>query len=262
MNPGNISKQFLPLLRVVHFFRVDTAATLNINILTWDFYHTNLTYFNGKMPDYLELFNFWLFWETLTDLYRKPNVKNQLLLPTSAHPPHTTENSVYSLGLRIIRNVSDPDQREQRLQELAHRLRERQYKEAVIQAGIEKARKVKREDALRKVVKEPEMKPPHLIVQYDRRSCPALSSILRNNHQAMSSKDRRMEKIFQGHLGQFLKGVSTWRIFSPELSSHRLETQQEWGHRIEHMESPGAIRELGGQVAPCVLISQIDRQRW
>ena len=131
-----------------------------------------------------------------TDLYRKANVKNQLLLPSSAHPPRTTRNSVYSLGLRIVRNVSDSAKRELRLKELAERLRERQYQETVIEAGLEKARQVKREDALKKVQRKAEVKPPHLIVKYDRRSCPALGSILRDNHQSMVSKDNRMGRVF------------------------------------------------------------------
>jgi hypothetical protein len=86
--------------------------------------------------------------------------------------------------------------RHRRLEELGGRLRERQYEEKVIQAGLEKARRVPREEALRKVVREPEAKPPHLIVKYDRRSCPAISGILRNNHQAMTSKDRRLGQVF------------------------------------------------------------------
>ena len=44
-----------------------------------------------------------------TDIYYKLNVKNQLLLPSSCHPQRTTRNSVYSLGLRIRRNVSNPN---------------------------------------------------------------------------------------------------------------------------------------------------------
>ena len=39
-----------------------------------------------------------------TTLHRKPNTVNQLLLPSSAHPPHVTRSTVYSLGLRVKRN--------------------------------------------------------------------------------------------------------------------------------------------------------------
>ena len=38
-----------------------------------------------------------------TTLYVKPNTKNQLLLPSSAHPPFVTRSSVFSLFLRIRR---------------------------------------------------------------------------------------------------------------------------------------------------------------
>jgi hypothetical protein len=41
-----------------------------------------------------------------TDLHTKPNTKNKLLLPSSAHPPSVTRSSVYSLALRIRRICS------------------------------------------------------------------------------------------------------------------------------------------------------------
>ena len=132
-----------------------------------------------------------------TNIFRKDNVKNQLLLPSSCHPKRITTNSVYSLGLRIRRNVSDHVKAEIRFQELSERFRERQYDEQVIKNGIERAKSVSREDALRKVEKKKEKKPPHLIVKYERKSSPALARILRNNHQAMVSRNRKMGKVFE-----------------------------------------------------------------
>ena len=67
-----------------------------------------------------------------TDLYTKPNSKNSLLLPSSAHRPSTTKSSVYSLALRINRICSTPEAADKRYRELAERLKEREYKEKVI----------------------------------------------------------------------------------------------------------------------------------
>ena len=44
-----------------------------------------------------------------TDLFTKPSLKNQLLLPYSAHPPFIPKNIVYSLAVGLVRIVSDPD---------------------------------------------------------------------------------------------------------------------------------------------------------
>ena len=41
-----------------------------------------------------------------TDLYRKPNAKNSLLLHSSCHRPTVTRSSVYSLALRVRRICS------------------------------------------------------------------------------------------------------------------------------------------------------------
>ena len=71
-----------------------------------------------------------------TDLFTKPNLKNQLLLPFSAHPPFITKNIVYSLAVGLVRIVSDPDQRELRFEELADRLKARHYSTGVIEAGM------------------------------------------------------------------------------------------------------------------------------
>ena len=71
-----------------------------------------------------------------------------------------------------------------------------QNDEKVFQDGIKRARNVRREDALQKVVKVKEKKPPHLIVKYDKRTSPGLARIVGNNHHAMVGRDRRMGKVF------------------------------------------------------------------
>ena len=88
--------------------------------------------------------------------------------------------------------------RDKRLEELADRLRQRQYREEVIIAGIAKAKAVHRGDALKKVVKEQqEVSRQHrLIVEYDRRSSPPVKEILESNYMGMVARDKRTGKTF------------------------------------------------------------------
>ena len=101
-----------------------------------------------------------------TDLYTKPNAKNSLLLPSSAHKPSVTRSTVYSLALRINQICSKEEEAEKRYEELAEKLREREYSESVISAGIYRAKVVKREVALKKVVKEKGGRQHRLITVY------------------------------------------------------------------------------------------------
>ena len=134
----------------------------------------------------------------VTDLHTKPNTKNCLLLPSSAHPPHVTRASVYSLAIRIVRICSQEADRDKRLEELADRLRQRQYREQVIIAGIARAKAVQRGDALKKVMKEQQevTRQHRLIVEYDRRSSPPVRDILESNYMGMVARDKRMGKTF------------------------------------------------------------------
>ena len=86
-----------------------------------------------------------------TDLYSKPNAKNSLLLPTSCHPPSVTRSSIYSLALRVNRNCSTQEATDLRYSELEARLKQRGYRQTIITAGIDKAKGVPRQEALRKL---------------------------------------------------------------------------------------------------------------
>ena len=134
-----------------------------------------------------------------TDLYMKPNTKNSLLLPSSCHRPTVTRSSVYSLALRIRRICSTEEAAERQFIKLAERLRERQYAEAVISAGISRARAVTREEALRRAVRrrgQEGSRQHRLVVEYDRRSSPALATVLEANYQQMVGRDQRLGRIF------------------------------------------------------------------
>ena len=129
-----------------------------------------------------------------TDLYIKPNAKNTLLLPSSCHKPSVTRASVYSLALRITRICSKEAAAEKRYQELAARLREREYSEEVISAGITRAKAVPR-----KVSKQVEEgnRQHRLIVEWERRSSPALAGVLDTNFKEMVSRDQRLGRVFK-----------------------------------------------------------------
>ena len=137
-----------------------------------------------------------------TDLYTKPNTLNQLLLPSSAHPPSVTRSSVYSQALRYRRICATDDLFELRVAELEKKLRDRGYSAAVVEAGIQRARDIPRGVALEKSVRqEPSVEEEsgrqhRLVTQYDRRSSPALSQILKNNHGAAGARDKRFITMF------------------------------------------------------------------
>ena len=137
-----------------------------------------------------------------TDLYTKPNTLNQLLLPTSAHPPSVTRGSAYSLAIRLRRICCTDELFELRAKQLMDRLLERGYAKAIVEAGIRKAREGPRLEALKKVERgegrEAEGgRQHHLIVTYDRRSSPALGQILRSNYNQACARDTRMKTLFK-----------------------------------------------------------------
>ena len=70
----------------------------------------------------------------------------------------------------------------------------------MIDAGIERARRVERSEALKKVEKKPEGneegRQHRLIVEYDRRTGPALRQTLHNNYEAAANRDIRFKKMF------------------------------------------------------------------
>ena len=81
----------------------------------------------------------------------------------------------------------------EQFKKLADKLQAREYREDVTLAGIARARAVTREEDLKKVVRaEAKGSRQHrLIVEYDRRSSPALSTVLEANYQQMLARDQR-----------------------------------------------------------------------
>ena len=171
-----------------------------------------------------------------TDLFTKPNLKNQLLLPYSAHPKFISKNIVFSLAVRVVRIVSDPEQREIRFQELADRLTSRHYSPGVVKAGIDRARGITREEALLEIDKETDsIQTPKLIVEFDPRTTPSFQAILNNNYQGMLEMDSRMKKVFPtcpkvvNKRGKNLKEVICRAKLPPKLGT--LRTRSAAAHR-------------------------------
>ena len=107
-------------------------------------------------------------------------MKNALLLPTTCHRPTVTKASVYSLTLRIRRIYSVNKETEEQFKILAKKLRKRNYSEKVIEDRINRARKAKREDILKRVEKKKggeEGRQHILIIKSDRRRGPAKGKI-------------------------------------------------------------------------------------
>ena len=77
----------------------------------------------------------------------------------------------------------------------------RGYSETAVYAGILRAKEVPRDQALERVERpvggqEEDGRQHRLVVDFDRRSCPALGQILRNNYEAACSRDSRFKVLF------------------------------------------------------------------
>ena len=129
-----------------------------------------------------------------TDLYRKPTDRNQYLLPSSCHPAHCTENIPFSLALRIVRICSEETDRDRRLTELKEMLLARDYHRNVVNSAINKALRIPRSDALKRVVREKSTDRVVFVVTYDPR-LPSIPKIV-GKHWRTMAQDPRMKEVF------------------------------------------------------------------
>ena len=100
-----------------------------------------------------------------------------------------------SLGLRIVRICSDPEKRDKRLKELKELLLERGYSDSMVDSALEKAKKVPRKAALKKVVKKTQTKRPVFAVTYDPR-LPSITSLQTKHWRSMVSRDKYLGEVF------------------------------------------------------------------
>ena len=105
-----------------------------------------------------------------------------------------TQNIPFLLALRIVRICTFSTDREKRFSELKDLLISRDYKSKIIDSAIERARKIPRNEALKKVHKEKSSRRPVFVVNFDPR-LPAIPAILRKHWRTMT-QDQRLKEIF------------------------------------------------------------------
>ena len=133
--------------------------------------------------------------QVITDLYRKPTDRNQYLLTNSCHPPECLSNIPFSLALRITRICSETETREMRYDELKQLLISRKYKNGLIDSAINKARKILRQQALKRVAKPTQIKRPIFVVTFDPR-LPSLSQIQNRHWRSMTTQDSYLKSVY------------------------------------------------------------------
>ena len=133
--------------------------------------------------------------QIILDLHRKPTDRNQYLLTSSCHPATCVENIPYSLALRITRICTENDTREKRYSELKELLMNREYNERIIDAAINKARKIPRLEAIQHKPPQPTNRRPVFVVPYDPR-LPPLTSITKKHWRSMRNQDPYLAEVF------------------------------------------------------------------
>ena len=131
----------------------------------------------------------------ITDLYKKDTDRNMYLLPTSCHPKTTTMAIPYSLGLRILRTCTFPEDRDRRLNDLRKQLIARNYSEKMVDSALDKARAVPRDKALKKVRRKNKKLGPIFALPYDPR-LPAITSSMAKHWRSMTNQDSYMKEVF------------------------------------------------------------------
>ena len=129
-----------------------------------------------------------------TDLYRKETDRITYLLPSSAHPGHITKNIPYSLGYRLLRICSRPEDFQSRKSELISHLKSRGYKEKVLNPAFVRLESITREQALQKVLRVKTNDRSVLALTYDPR-LPSATGILKK-HYVVASENPTFKETF------------------------------------------------------------------
>ena len=96
--------------------------------------------------------------------------------------------------MRIVRICSLVEDREKRFQELRDLLLARDYKLKLIESAIERARKIPRTEALKRVHREKSSNRPVFVINFDPR-LPSIPSIVKKHWRTMA-QDPRLKEIF------------------------------------------------------------------
>jgi hypothetical protein len=79
-----------------------------------------------------------------TDVYSKPTDKHQYLSYSSCHPKHCFKSITFSQAIRVKRICFTVETTKQRIWDLRHHLRRREYNDKVIESGFSKASEINR----------------------------------------------------------------------------------------------------------------------
>ena len=131
-----------------------------------------------------------------TDLFKKDTARCQYLLPSSCHPGHITKNIPFSLANRLLRICSNPDDFAKRLEELKNDLISRQYSPKIIYEAFEKVKKIKREDALKKVSKLKTNTSNNILVTTYHPALPSVTNTVKKHHKVMTDENSRLKRCF------------------------------------------------------------------
>ena len=126
----------------------------------------------------------------------KKTDRNMYLLPSSCHPPHCTKNIPFSLCLRIVRICSKPEDREKQFSNLKALMESRGYSEMTINRGIDRARRIPRKIALRRVIRKETDRRAVFALTYDPR-LPDMQNIQAKHWRSMVSQDPYLSEVFK-----------------------------------------------------------------
>ena len=124
-------------------------------------------------------------------MVRKACDRNQYLLPSSIHPITVTNNIPFSLGLRIVRNCTEEEDRNKRILELKQILLSREYPERVIDNALQRALSIPRKLDL---IGSHKKGPLHFI-RFDPR-LPSMPTIQAKHWRSMVSQDQYLADCF------------------------------------------------------------------
>jgi hypothetical protein len=127
------------------------------------------------------------------DLYSNPTDKHQYLSPSSCHPKHCFKSIPFSQAIRIKRVCFSVETIKQRLGDLRHHLKRREYNEKVIESGFSKASEINRNNLLEYKEKNINKRVP-LVLTYH----PSLDKIsgISRHHWTEIEKSETLAKLF------------------------------------------------------------------
>ena len=106
------------------------------------------------------------------------------------------KNIPFSLSLRLVRICSNYEDRRKRLDQLKTALKERGYPDRVIDPAINRALKIPRPQALRKIHRDKNIKRPVFAVKFDPRM-PSIGPITNKHWRAMIVQDEHLKNVFK-----------------------------------------------------------------